>query len=1381
MDLQCKRELVQKAKLCYNCLRPSHSVKNCASKSVCRVGGCKQRHHTLLCPKIENSSDRKEERSDDPKQPTQPSRDPVDVVSSLVVQVPKPLKETFVLPTALINVKAVDGGFLRCRALIDSGSGASLITEACVNKLGIPRTNGKVVVSGLAQQSAGTTRGIVKLVIANRCNEAVILRSSAFVMGKLTSTLPAQLVKPNSKLLQKEIQDALADPAYNQPAPVDIILGADVFLAILQPGQVKDEFENPVAQNTIFGWIVCGNQSIYTAGVPSNVSIINLHTEVDVNRTLRQFWEQEEVPKSQQLAPEEQAAVECFRSTTTRDDSGRFIVRLPFDESKPALGESLTPAIKRMRAMENRFERDPVFHRQYFDFVDEYLALGHMEEVPANDLSMAADKCFYLPHHAVMKADSSTTKLRVVFDASSSSESGISLNDRLLAGPNINQDLFDVHLRFRSNEIAFAADAEKMFRQVWVHPQDRDFQRVVWRSDPGEPIKHFRLCTVTYGTKPAPYLAIESMREAARNYETVYPEAAQRIVLDMYVDDFMSGAKNIDEARQMKVQVCEILRSAGFNLRKWTTNRPDLLSDNEYTEQVPVEIKLAEQPEAVKALGIQWLPKDDVFSFKVSLSVDSVNTKRQLLSDSSRLFDPYGWLFPVMVKIKILFQQLWLSDVSWDDPLPASVEVPWKDIKEGLHLLEQIRVPRYMVSFGGKVQLHGFSDASEMAYGAVIYSRARHDAGNIFVNLVAAKTRVAPIKQVSLPRLELSAAALLAELMQRVTQALSHLTVEHWAWTDNTIVLQWLSSHPRRWKTYVANRTSAILNFLPRERWNHVSSQDNPADCASRGLSPGEFVSFDLWFLGPEWLRQDEEFWNAEPYEPIVDEDSLEERKLKALHTLPISCRSNYAVELELLHRRSSYRLVVRALAYVNRFLQAARGVQHEPTLTPIEIDSARLQLARAAQFDVFKQEMEILAKTGELPIKNRLSALHPFLDDSGTMRNSPYSFNVKHPVILPRDHRLTELLLRDLHLQNLHAGPTLLTATVNQQYWVVGLQTAVRRTVRSCIRCVRLKGQTANQLMGSLPVSRVMATRAFTHVGVDYAGPFKIHALCVREVKTSKDYLAVFVCMATKAVHLEAASDLSSRTFIAALKRFIGRRGYPNEIWSDNGTNFVGTDNWLQDLQRSFRNNSRAVDHFLTNQGIKWIFNPPSAPHRGGIWEAAVKNAKKHILAVVGSEPITFEEFTTVLSQVEACLNSRPVCALSSNPDSYEALTPGHFLVGQPLNLIPEPGVRHIPVNRLDRWQALQKHTEEIWRRWREEYVATLQPRTKWRTTEENVKENQLVLVKNENVPPAQWELARIVKLHPDPSGIVRTVTLRRGQIEYQRPVQKVCVLLSD
>ncbi|XP_065088590.1 uncharacterized protein LOC135710068 [Ochlerotatus camptorhynchus] len=1297
------------------------------------------------------------------------------------------MKEAFVLPTALVNVQTIDGGFLKVRALIDSGSGASLITEACVNKLSIPRTSGKVAVSGLGQQHAGTTRGVVKLIMANRFNETVILRTSAFVMGKLTSTLPAQRVEVNTKLLEKEIQETLADPAFNQPGPIDIILGSDVFLAILQSGQVKDKCGTSVAQNTIFGWIVSGNQAIYTTDVPNNFSIINLHAEVDINRTLRQFWEQEEVPKPQQLTPSEQAAAEFFQSTLSRDDSGRFIVRLPFDDSKPALGESLTAAIKRLRSMEKRFDRNPEFHKQYSDFIEEYLALGHMEEVPENEVSVKASESFYLPHHAVMKAESTTTKLRVVFDASSASESGVSLNDRLLAGPNVNQELFSVHLRFRSNEVAFAADAEKMFRQVWMHPLDRDYLRIVWRKNSSEPIKHYRLCTVTYGTKSAPYLAIEAMRQAAKDYSSMYQGAAERIVLDMYVDDFLSGAKNMDEARELKNQVIEIMKSAGFNLRKWTSNRSELLRDGEDAEQAPIDVKLAEHPDAVKALGIQWLPKEDVFSFKVSLSPDSVNSKRQLLSDSSRLFDPFGWLSPVIVKVKIMFQQLWLSDISWDDPLPPAIETMWIDIKENLHLVEQIRIPRFIASFNGKVELHGFSDASEMAYGAVVYSRARDEEGNILVNLVAAKTRVAPIKQVSLPRLELCAAALLAELMQRITQALSHLEVEHWAWTDNTIVLQWLPAHPRKWKTYIANRTSAILDFLPRDRWNHVSDQDNPADCASRGLTPGELVSFDLWFNGPQWLCKDEEFWNAELYDPVDDENLLEVRKLKVLHTNPKATRDNYDVERELIERRSSFNLVVRALAYVNRFVQATKGMECEPTLTPGELYAAKAQIARTAQFYVYKQEMELLAKEKELPAKNRLSALHPFLDNTGTMRvggrlqNSPYSFDVKHPIILPRDHRVTELLLRELHLQNLHAGPTLLTATVNQQYWVIGLQAAVRRTVQSCIRCVRMKGHTANQLMGSLPVPRVMATRAFTHVGVDYAGPFKIHALCVRGVKVTKGYLAVFVCMSTKAVHLEVASDLSSNVFIAALKRFIARRGYPNEIWSDNGTNFVGTDRWLHELQRTLENNSKTAGHFLSNLGIKWVFNPPSSPHRGGIWEAAVKSVKKHLLAVLGSEALTYEELATILAQVEACLNSRPLCPLSSNPDSYEALTPGHFLIGQPLNLIPEPDVQHIPSNRLDKWQLVQKYSDEVWKRWRDEYVATLQPRTKWRVTETNVKEDQLVLVKNENAPPAQWELARIVKLHPDAAGIVRTVTLRRGQAEYQRPVQKVCILTSD
>lgn len=258
-------------------------------------------------------------------------------------------------------------------------------------------------------------------------------------------------------------------------------------------------------------------------------------------------------------------------------------------------------------------------------------------------------------------------------------------------------------------------------------------------------------------------------------------------------------------------------------------------------------------------------------------------------------------------------------------------------------------------------------------------------------------------------------------------------------------------------------------------------------------------------------------------------------------------------------------------------------------------------------------------------------------------------------------------------------------------------------------------------------------------------------------------------------------ASDLSSDTFLGALKRFISRRGYPVEIRSDNGTNFVGADRKLREFMEKILANSKDASRYLSNLGISWVFNPPSAPHMGGIWEPAVRSVKKHLVAELGESAITFEHLSTLLCQIESCLNSRPLCPLSSDPDSAEALTPGHFLIGQPINLVPEPSMKHLPANRLDQWQEIQQQTERVWNRWKDEYLASLQPRSKWRTAQPNLDVGQLVLVKNDNAPPAQWELARVEKVHPDSSGTVRVVTLRRGSTVYQRPIHKLCVLPSD
>lgn len=1272
--------------------------------------------------------------------------------------------------------------------MIDSGSQASLITENCVTSIGLQRSNANLVVTGIASCSSETTRGAVQLEISSRFCYSPVVKVNAYVLSKFPQIVPNQRLDRERLKCLEPLQ--LADPDFDKPGKIDVILGADVFLAILEDGKVKDDAGLPVAINSTFGWIVAG-QVFDASEVNCNTAIVSLSMDMDIDKSLRKFWEVEEVNQPKPLTQEEQQAVNIFNTTHQRDESGRFTVRLPFDADKPALGESLPAAVQRLKAMERRFARDPEFKRMYGDFMAEYLNLGHMECIPDDEVNVAPEKCFYLPHHGVMRQESVTTKLRVVFDGSCRSSTGISLNEKLLIGPNVTEDLPVVLTRFRSYAFAFMADAEKMYRQVKIHRDDVDYQRIVWRADPDKPIEHYRLLTVTYGTSCAPFLAIESLRQAARDSRTQYPNAADRVLKNFYVDDFLSGAATLEDALELKEDIDQVTSGAGFHLRKWSANDPRLLEENASDAEASVPVHLHPEADSVKALGIHWYPVTDSFGYRVNFDIDKPNTKRQLLSDSARLFDPLGWISPIIVRIKILYQTLWLQDLQWDDPLPAAINQEWNKIKTSLASIEDIRIPRWIVNHLGAVQLHGFADASESAYAAVVYARSKDRDGNVCISLVASKTKVAPIQQVSLPRLELNAAALLVELMKQILESLDHLDVTCYAWTDSTVVLGWLASHPKKWKTFVANRTSAILDFLPRSSWHHISSSENPADCASRGVLPTELVDHKLWWTGPSLLYSTEDTWKESAESIPFEEDVTEQRKVVAAATVATKPESNYEVEEYLLKRNGLLKVSQRVLAWVIRFkanlLSKLRGTEKTSgQLKAVEVYEANLQLARFAQREVFGEDMKHLRKGLPLSAKSQIKSLFPFIDGDGTLRvggrlqNSELAFNLKHPVILPKSHRYTHLLISMLHQQNLHAGPTLLIATLNQFYWVIGCQSVVRSVVNSCVRCARWKAKTASQLMGSLPAVRTTSGRAFENVGVDYAGPVIIKASLLRSVKTVKSYIAVFVCLATKAVHLEAATDLSANTFIAALKRFCARRGLPNQLWSDNGTNFVGADRQLKELLASATFNSEVNQH-LNNLGIQWNFITPSAPHMGGIWEGAVKSMKKHLRVVLGTAVLNFEELSTLLTQIEACLNSRPLCALSSSVDSCEALTPGHFIIGQPLNLVPEPGVSDVPTNRLDRYRQLRKMTEDFWERFRTEYIATLQPRTKWQKIGDNLRIGDLVLVKNDNTPPAHWELARVVATHPDRSGIVRNVSLQRGETIYQRPIHKLVVLPTD
>ncbi|XP_053686295.1 uncharacterized protein LOC128735835 [Sabethes cyaneus] len=317
-------------------------------------------------------------------------------------------------------------------------------------------------------------------------------------------------------------------------------------------------------------------------------------------------------------------------------------------------------------------------------------------------------------------------------------------------------------------------------------------------------------------------------------------------------------------------------------------------------------------------------------------------------------------------------------------------------------------------------------------------------------------------------------------------------------------------------------------------------------------------------------------------------------------------------------------------------------------------------------------------------------------------------------------------------------------------------------------------------QQMGDLPAARVRISRPFAKTGVDYFGP--VYLRDGRKRSTVKGYGAVFVCMCTKAVHLELVTDLSTERFLQALRRFIARRGRSTDIYSDNGTNFVGARNHIKELFKMFndREYRESVTKECAKEGMQWHFNPPSAPHFGGLWEAAVRSAKHHLLRVIGDSTLTFEDFNTLLVQVEACLNSRPLTQLSDDPMDLRPLTPGHFLTGGSLQSLPEPDFSNIKVNRLKRWQLVQRQLQDFWKRWRTEYLAQLQGRTKNWEPPTKVDVGKLVIIADSNQPPTRWKMGRIHKLHPGPDDIVRVVTIKTATGYLQRPIVKICILPS-
>ncbi|XP_065093224.1 uncharacterized protein LOC135713935 [Ochlerotatus camptorhynchus] len=381
--------------------------------------------------------------------------------------------------------------------------------------------------------------------------------------------------------------------------------------------------------------------------------------------------------------------------------------------------------------------------------------------------------------------------------------------------------------------------------------------------------------------------------------------------------------------------------------------------------------------------------------------------------------------------------------------------------------------------------------------------------------------------------------------------------------------------------------------------------------------------------------------------------------------------------------------------------------------------------------------------------------------------------------MILPANHLFTEMVVTYYHQKLLHAGPQLMIASLREQFWPLRVRNLARKVVQSCLKCYRCKPTVQEQLMGDLPSERVTPTYPFLKTGVDLCGPL-FYRHIGRKTPPVKCYVAIFVCLVTKAVHIELVANLTTDAFISAMKRFIARRSKPAIIECDNAKNFQGASRALAELLTQFRSqqHQHAIVSYCVEEGIQFKFIPPCSPNFGGLWEAAVKSFKKHLKSTIGTTVLYKDELETLLVQIESCLNSRPLTQLSTDPEDLEALTPGHFLVHRPLVAAAEPSFESMPQNRLDRYQQTQEFVRRIWKRWSTDYLSGLLPRTKWTRQRDNLAVGTLVLLKEEKLPPLRWCLGRVVRIFHGDDGNVRVVSVKTKNGEFTRAISKVCVL---
>jgi hypothetical protein len=1066
----------------------------------------------------------------------------------------------------------------------------------------------------------------------------------------------------------------------------------------------------------------------------------------------------------------EEQELTIIRDNLHYDPEGlRWITAYPWISDPSTLPNNYCSALATLKSTERRLKAADsqwaeVYTQQIYDMVHRNVAKKLSDE----EMAQWCGPVFYISHLAVVNAKSTTTPVRIVFN-SSQKYKGVSLNSYLAKGPDAYlNNLLGILLRWREERVVLISDIKKMYNSIYITETEQHCHRFLWRDLEARDPDTYVMLRVNMGDRPAAAISTEAIYKTADLFSSEFPRVAELLQKSTYVDDIIHSIPTLEEARQLQKDTDEVLRRAGFVTKGWIVHDPATQGDSEG------------ETGCQRVLGVFWDPREDHIIFDVPLKLahgqqgsskrdcnddvdhteiipDSI-TRRKILEQVMRIYDPLGILSPFTLKAKILLQQTWALKLGWDDPIPSSMLTSWRDFFQEMSELSTLKYDRCLkpMEAVGQPILVLLSDASDHAYGAAAYIRWQLDNGSFWCRLIMAKSRVAPIKQqLSVPQKELNGAVMSKRIRKVLEQELRFKFSQVYHLLDSETVLSMINKLSTRFRVYEGVRIGEIQAATNGNlsEWFWIAGVDNIADWLTREKSPHKIAAQTEWWQGPAFLSKPIDEWDIRASqecnvtallsgEKPVSTLLIQTSNYELLDYAKFSCASKAVWTLALIcviAQKRSFQVDVSEWRNADKFREATNKIVQD-VQRHIGTECKKGRKSRYAKLLPWQEE------SGVWKVGKRLSQYNAMAIDPTSL-----------PSLLPEWHWFTLLLMREAHIQSGHRGRDATLARFRQDYWTPSGMKLARKVINECQLCKLRDSRLFNQLMGNPPPERLKPYNPpFDSTMVDLFGPYTIRGEVQKRI-SGKAYGVIFTDLASRAVHIEGVFGYDTASFMMALTRFVCMRGWPRKLFSDPGSQLVGASKELVTMWKEMEKSS--VYKLSAQNGTTWVFGPADSPWHQGAVESLVKAAKRCFMFAFNSSRLTPSEFLTVCANVTNILNERPIGTLSSAEPTPKVLTPNCLLIGRPYALNPGGWSQDISVRR--RLEVIDQISESFWKRWLELYPPTLMHQRKWLSKSENVKPGDVVVVMDSNSLRGEYRIALVKEAYKGTDNQVRKVAL--------------------